>query len=77
MIVTEKKENQIAWVVKALIYCCFEIEQGYSVVLPEKLHNGKWNVHRFGTFPIYYLFEIFDALHIRYGSLIPEIDDRL
>lgn len=24
--------------------------QGYSVVLPEKLHTGKWNVYRYATY---------------------------
>ncbi|KAJ9538496.1 hypothetical protein OSB04_031229 [Centaurea solstitialis] len=27
-------------------------EQGYSVVLPEKLHTGKWNVYRSATNPL-------------------------
>lgn len=26
----------------------FLAEQGYSVVLPEKLQTGKWNVYRLG-----------------------------
>eukprot|EP00252_Welwitschia_mirabilis_P011399 TRINITY_DN25636_c0_g1_i2.p1 TRINITY_DN25636_c0_g1~~TRINITY_DN25636_c0_g1_i2.p1 ORF type:complete len:690 (-),score=117.03 TRINITY_DN25636_c0_g1_i2:330-2399(-) len=30
----------------------FYIVQGYSVVLPEKLHTGKWNVHRSTLSPL-------------------------
>eukprot|EP00252_Welwitschia_mirabilis_P025382 TRINITY_DN7895_c0_g1_i2.p1 TRINITY_DN7895_c0_g1~~TRINITY_DN7895_c0_g1_i2.p1 ORF type:complete len:693 (-),score=113.76 TRINITY_DN7895_c0_g1_i2:222-2300(-) len=30
----------------------FYIEQGYSVVLPEKLRTGKWNVHRSAKSPL-------------------------
>ncbi|XP_059632528.1 long chain acyl-CoA synthetase 6, peroxisomal [Cornus florida] len=30
----------------------FFIEQGYSVVLPEKLRTGKWNVHRSARTPL-------------------------
>jgi long-chain acyl-CoA synthetase len=30
----------------------FVLEQGYSVVLPEKLQTGKWNVHRSARSPL-------------------------
>lgn len=30
----------------------FFIEQGYSVVLPEKLRTGKWNVYRSARSPL-------------------------
>ncbi|XP_031397771.1 long chain acyl-CoA synthetase 6, peroxisomal-like [Punica granatum] len=30
----------------------FVLEQGYSVVLPEKLHTGKWNVYRSARYPL-------------------------
>eukprot|EP01018_Ginkgo_biloba_P036626 Gb_32722 [translate_table: standard] len=36
------------------VVCCFfsAIGQGYSIVLPEKLHTGKWNVYRSARSPL-------------------------
>jgi hypothetical protein len=33
---------------KLTLYCISV--QGYSVVLPEKLHTGKWNVYRYAVY---------------------------